>query len=225
MNTPYHSKQAHAQTVMQKHLKALLYIWLAINTLLLQIAIAETQQPSNQQQHQEALFAGGCFWCIEADFDKLPGVVDVVSGYTGGSKATANYKTVSSKETGHYEAVRVQYDPTIISYRQLVDYFWSHIDPTDANGQFCDRGSSYRAAVFYRNEQQRNTIERSKIELEKTKPFSGDIVTAILPEKPFYLAETYHQNYAKKNPLRYRFYRSRCGRDKRIKSLWKAKGE
>lgn len=168
----------------------------------------------------QAVFAGGCFWCIEADFEKLEGVLQVVSGYTGGAAKTATYKQVGKNNTGHYEAVRVDYDAGIISYSELVEYFWRHIDPTDAAGQFCDKGDSYRSAIFYASDSERTIVEASLAELSTTKIFAEPIVTAIVPAKPFYLAETYHQDYYKKNPLRYNYYRRGCGRDKRVQQLW-----
>ena len=169
-----------------------------------------------------ALFAGGCFWCIEADFEKLNGVSDVVSGYTGGSKETASYKTVSRTETGHFEAVKVDYDPSVVSYAELVEYFWRHIDPTDAYGQFCDKGSSYKSAIFYSSQAELDVINASIDALNADKPFVEDIVTEVLAAKPFYLAEEYHQDYYKKSPWKYKYYRNGCGRDQRVKQLWGA---
>lgn len=192
---------------------------------LLNITHAETQTPATQtpqsENTQKAVFAGGCFWCIESDFEKLDGVHEAVSGYIGGSKETANYKTVSYTETGHFEAVEVHYNPAKISYAELVEYFWRHIDPTDPNGQFCDKGSAYRSAIFYGNDDEKKVVDASLIALTKSKPFKGDIVTTIAAAKPFYKAEQYHQNYYKKNPIRYRIYRSGCGRDKTVNALWK----
>ncbi len=167
-----------------------------------------------------AVFAGGCFWCVEADFDKVGGVLDAVSGYSGGSAETANYKQVSYEETGHYEVVQVTYDPAQVSYRELVDYFWKTIDPTDPHGQFCDKGSSYRTAIFYASEEERREVENSLQDLQKTKPFEAEIVTEILATQPFYDAEPRHQNYYQRNPLRYKYYRNGCGRDKRLAELW-----
>jgi len=167
-----------------------------------------------------AIFAGGCFWCIEADFEKLDGVLGAESGYTGGSADTADYKTVSYTETGHYEAVEVEYDPSKVSYAELVEYFWRHIDPTDPRGQFCDKGSSYRSAIFYGDNEEKTIVEKSLANLNANKPFEGDIVTAIYQAKPFYSAEGYHQDYYKKNPIRYRVYRTGCGRDRRVAQLW-----
>jgi methionine-S-sulfoxide reductase len=167
-----------------------------------------------------ALFAGGCFWCIESDFEKLDGVIEAESGYTGGAADTADYQTVSYTETGHYEAVQVEYDPTKVSYSELVEYFWKHIDPTDPKGQFCDKGSSYRSAIFYADETEKAVVDKSLASLITNKPFAGEIVTAINQAKPFYSAEDYHQDYYKKNPIRYRVYRTGCGRDRRVAQLW-----
>lgn len=183
-------------------------------------ASAENDTQTKTGDLRTAVFAGGCFWCIESDFEKLHGVKDVVSGYTGGSEETADYKTVSNTETGHYEAVRVSYDPDQVSYGDLVEYFWRHIDPTDAEGQFCDKGSSYKSAIFYANNEERLTIEASLKALNQNKPFAADIVTEVISAQPFYLAEAYHQDYYKKNPIRYRWYRNGCGRDQRVKELW-----
>ncbi len=174
----------------------------------------------NEQGLKSAIFAGGCFWCIEADFEKLAGVSEAVSGYSGGSADTADYKTVTYNETGHYEVVRVSYDPKQVSYAELVEYFWRHIDPTDPAGQFCDKGSSYKSAIFYGDKEEQTIVEASLAKLNANKPFDGDIVTYIGPAKPFYDAEGYHQDYYKKNPIRYRFYRNGCGRDRRVKELW-----
>ena len=192
-------------------------------TLMLTIGlvfIANAQESENSPEIKTALFAGGCFWCIEADFEKLDGVVDVVSGYTGGAANTADYKTVTYKKTGHFEAVKVSYDATKVSYTELVDYFWKHIDPTDSQGQFCDKGDSYKSAVFYASDEEKQIIEQSIEQLNATKSFSEDIVTTVAAAKPFYLAETYHQDYYKKNPIRYNYYRRGCGRDARVEELW-----
>lgn len=182
-----------------------------------QATVSAKTQSSNAKT---AVFAGGCFWCIEADFEKLEGVYEAISGYTGGAAETANYKTVTNTETGHYEAVEVRYDPTKVSYSELLEYFWRHIDPTDPNGQFCDKGSSYRSAIFYANAEEKSIVDTSLAALNKSKPFKYDIVTAIEPAKPFYRAEEYHQDYYKKSPFKYRYYRNGCGRDKTVKALW-----
>ncbi|OGU17918.1 MAG: peptide-methionine (S)-S-oxide reductase [Geobacteraceae bacterium GWC2_53_11] len=169
---------------------------------------------------EKAVFAGGCFWCMEAPFDRLPGVVSVTSGYTGGHKKNPTYKEVSAGGTGHAEAVQVVYDRSRISYESLLAVFWHNIDPTVADRQFCDTGHQYRAAIFYLGDRQRALALQSKAALEKSKPFREAIVTEIVPAAEFYPAEEYHQHYYKKNPLRYKYYRSGCGRDKRLKELW-----
>jgi peptide-methionine (S)-S-oxide reductase len=168
-----------------------------------------------------ALFAGGCFWCVEADFEKLAGVVEVESGYTGGHLANPTYEQVSRGDTGHAESVRVLYDPNKVTYAQLLDYFWRHIDPTVKDRQFCDVGSEYRSAIFYQNEIEKKAAEASKTELERSGRFAH-IYTTIVPAGPFYLAEDYHQDYYKKNPIRYKFYRNGCGRDARVNEVWGA---
>ncbi len=169
---------------------------------------------------ETAAFAGGCFWCMEHPFDELKGVVSVTSGYTGGRMKNPTYEEVSSGTTGHAESVQVVYDPTLISYEKLLNVFWHNIDPTTPNRQFCDAGSQYRSAIFYHDEKQRKLAEASKAALGKSKPFRGPIVTEIVPAGAFYPAEEYHQHFYRKNPLRYRFYRQGCGRDKRLKELW-----
>jgi peptide-methionine (S)-S-oxide reductase len=166
-----------------------------------------------------ALFAGGCFWCIEADFEKLTGVVAVDSGYTAGKTPQPTYEQVSAGHTGHAEAVRVLYDPSQVSYTQLVDYFWRHIDPTVKDQQFCDVGSQYRSGIYWQNEAERTIAETSRDALIKSGRFST-IHTELAPSATFYLAEDYHQDYYKKNEMRYSYYRLSCGRDARIKKLW-----
>jgi peptide-methionine (S)-S-oxide reductase len=167
-----------------------------------------------------ATFAGGCFWCVEADFDKVPGVVSTTSGYTGGHARNPSYEQVVSGRTGHTEAVLIVYDPKKVSYERLLEVYWRNIDPTTPNAQFCDVGSQYRSAIFYHNEEQRQAAEASKRKLEMDKPFKAPIVTEILPAKEFHVAEDYHQDYYRKNPVRYSFYRTGCGRDARLKELW-----
>lgn len=169
---------------------------------------------------QKATFAGGCFWCTEADFEKLPGVVRVVSGYTGGHKENPTYSEVSSGMTGHVEAVQVHYDPSKITYRELLDYFWKHIDPTDGGGQFVDRGSQYRSAIFYHDEEQKRLAEKSKEALEKSGKFGKPIVTEIIKFTKFYEAEEYHQDYYKKSSVKYNHYRYGSGRDQFLKEAW-----
>lgn len=168
-----------------------------------------------------AVFAGGCFWCTETDFKKIPGVLDVISGYTGGTLANPTYHQVCSGGTGHVEAVQVVYDPARTTYRELLDFFWRHMDPTDAGGQFVDRGSQYGSAIFYADEEQRREAEASKAALEASGQFRRPIVTRILPLGPFYPAEEYHQNFSVKNPDRYHNYRLLSGRDQVLSSLWK----
>jgi peptide methionine sulfoxide reductase msrA/msrB len=170
-----------------------------------------------------ATFAGGCFWCIESEFEKVPGVVKVISGYTGGSKENPSYEEVSSGKTGHVEAVQVYYDPSQISYKDLLEYFWKHIDPTDSEGQFVDRGAQYRSVIFYNNEEEKRIAEQSRESLAKSGRFSKPIVTEILPFYKFYEAEDYHQDYYKKHSLKYKFYRHGSGRDQFLKKAWGAK--
>jgi peptide-methionine (S)-S-oxide reductase len=167
-----------------------------------------------------ATFAGGCFWCMEPPFEKLAGVSSVTSGYTGGQKLDPTYEEVSAGGTGHAEAVQVLYDSTQIRYAQLLDVFWHNIDPLAANRQFCDAGSQYRSAIFYHNEEQRRAAEGSKQKLEQSGRFDRPIVTEIVAAATFYPAEEYHQDFYKKNPLRYKTYRVGCGRDRRLEELW-----
>ncbi|MGB0497924.1 MAG: peptide-methionine (S)-S-oxide reductase MsrA [Rubricella sp.] len=167
-----------------------------------------------------AVFAGGCFWCVESDFDKLDGVSETVSGYSGGTLTNPTYREVTSQDTGHYEVVQITYDPEVVSYGELVEYLLRHVDPTDAGGQFCDRGPSYRTAIFAASEEEeeaaRTVIER----LEASVDLPGPIVTPVLDAAPFWRAEEYHQDYYLKNPIRYTFYRLRCGRDARVEAVW-----
>ncbi len=169
---------------------------------------------------QVAVFAGGCFWCVESDFDKVTGVLSTISGYTGGKTANPNYDEVSSKDTGHAEVVKIVFDPSKVSYEKLLDVFWRSIDPTTKNAQFCDVGSPYRTAIFAQDAGQLAAAKKSLAELEKTKPFKEPIVTEINPASVFYPAEDYHQDYYIKNPVRYKYYRTSCGRDARLKQLW-----
>lgn len=168
----------------------------------------------------KATFAGGCFWCMEPPFDKLEGVVSTTSGYIGGHQENPTYQEVSAGGTGHAEAVEILYDPDKISYGELLDVFWHNIDPITANRQFCDSGSQYRSAIFYHDEAQQRLAEQSKRALEQSGRFSQPIVTEIVPATTFYPAETYHQDYYRKNTLRYKFYRYSCGRDQRLEELW-----
>jgi peptide methionine sulfoxide reductase msrA/msrB len=165
-----------------------------------------------------ATFAGGCFWCTEADFEKVPGVTKVVSGYTGGQGANPTYEDYAQK--GHVEAIEVFYDPQVVTYQQLLDYFWRHINPTDAGGQFVDRGPQYRSAIFYHNEEQKRLAEESKAALAASGRFKEPIVTEVLPATTFYATEDYHQGYAHKNPIRYKYYRWNAGRDQFLEKVW-----
>jgi len=172
------------------------------------------------QATAKATFAGGCFWCVESDFDKLPGVISTTSGYIGGTVANPSYEQVSSKGTGHAEAVEIVFDPAKVSYAQLVEHFWRTIDPTTKDRQFCDAGSPYRTAIFAHGPDQLAAAKASLAALEKSKPFKEPVVTQIVLATPFYAAEEYHQDYYKKNPVRYQYYRASCGRDARLKQLW-----
>jgi len=167
-----------------------------------------------------ATFAGGCFWCMVPPFEKLEGVVSVTSGYTGGHVENPTYEQVSAGGTGHVEAVQVLYDPHRIGYEKLLEVFWFNVDPTASDHQFCDHGDQYRSEIFYHTEKQKGLAEQSKAEIEKSKPFKEPIVTRITPATAFYKAETYHQDFYKKNPVHYKFYRYTCGRDQRLEELW-----
>ncbi len=192
-------------------------LWLIASLWLMQSSASSAQALVKEK---ELIVAGGCFWCTESDFEKHKGVLRAESGYINGTTDDPSYKEVSSNKTGHFEAVKITYNSDIVSLRELVDFYWRTIDPTDPNGQFCDKGSSYRTALFYQNADQQKVFNDSLAEVEKTKPFAEAIVTEILQAKTFYPAEAYHQDYYKKSSLRYRFYRSACGRDSRIEDLW-----
>jgi len=172
-----------------------------------------------------ATFAGGCFWCTEADFDKVDGVISTTSGYIGGKTANPTYDSVSAGNSGHAEAVQVVFDPSKVTYSKLLEYYWRTIDPTTKDRQFCDSGSPYRTAIFTHDEQQRALAEASKKALSNNKPFREPIVTEIVNATQFYPAEDYHQDYYIKNPVRYKFYRGNCGRDARLKQLWGAQAQ
>jgi peptide-methionine (S)-S-oxide reductase len=189
-----------------------------MNSRLATLLLAALLTTTLHAQRATALFAGGCFWCMEPPFEKLKGVVSVYSGYTGGVTKNPTYEEVSAGGTGHYEAVLVTYDPRQVSYATLLDVFWHNIDPLDAGGQFCDKGDQYRAAIFYGTPAERQLAEQSKAKIAQTKRWK--VATAILPRGPFYLAEGYHQDYYKKNPVRYKFYRFNCGRDHRLEQVW-----
>jgi peptide-methionine (S)-S-oxide reductase len=181
------------------------------------IAIVTVMAATNLEK---ATFAGGCFWCMEHPFDELPGVISVTSGYTGGHKKNPTYEEVSAGGTGHAESVQIVYDPAKVTYEKLLNVFWHNIDPTAKDQQFCDTGNQYRSAIFYHNEEQHRLALQSKAALEKNRTFKEPVVTGIVQATEFYPAEDYHQQYYKKNPIRYKYYRYSCGRDQRLKELW-----
>jgi peptide-methionine (S)-S-oxide reductase len=186
--------------------------------VVLTALLALGTDPARAQERAKATFAGGCFWCMEPPFDKLAGVISTTSGYTGGRKVNPTYEEVSAGTTGHTEAVEVVYDPRKVTYQRLLEVFWRNIDPTTPDRQFCDVGSQYRAAIFYHDEAQRRLAEESKQAVAQR--LRRPVVTEIQPAAPFYAAEAYHQDYYQKNPIRYRFYRTGCGRDQRLQQIW-----
>jgi peptide methionine sulfoxide reductase msrA/msrB len=208
--------------IMIIDLKKLYTVFFICSMILLPEPHATTASSNMNQESklEKATFAGGCFWCTESDFEKVDGVVEAISGYIGGLKADPTYEEVSAGGTGHAEAVQILYDPSKITYRQLLDVFWRHIDPTDPGGQFVDRGSQYRSAIFYHSDQQKREAEASKQELERSGRFDKPIVTEIAAATQFYPAEDYHQDYYRNNPVRYRYYRYGSGRDQFLKSAW-----
>jgi peptide-methionine (S)-S-oxide reductase len=187
-------------------------------SLWLGVLAGAVGQGAAPQKTATATFAGGCFWCVEADFDKVDGVISTTSGYTGGHTANPSYEQVSHGGTGHAEAVEIVYDPAKVSYQKLLDVFWHNTDPLAKDRQFCDRGDQYRTAIFYHDDEQRRLAEASKAAVAER--FQKPIETQIVPAGPFYKAEEYHQDYYLKNPVRYRFYRFNCGRDARLEELW-----
>jgi peptide-methionine (S)-S-oxide reductase len=193
---------------------------LAVIVLLLAGGGPSSAQDTGSGKSATAVFAGGCFWCVEEAFDAVEGIVSTTSGYIGGMKPNPTYKEVSAGGTGHTEAVQVVYDPAKVSYEKLLDVFWRNIDPLTANAQFCDQGDQYRSAIFYLSEEQKRLAESSKTALEKSGVLKGPIVTVIVAASPFYKAEDYHQDYYLKNPIQYRFYKYTCGRAERLKELW-----
>jgi peptide-methionine (S)-S-oxide reductase len=186
----------------------------------LMAGVAAAQAPNAHPDAKTAVatFAGGCFWCVEADFDKVDGVISTTSGYTGGKVANPSYQQVSAGSTGHTEAVEIVYDPAKVSYEKLLNHFWRNHDPLTKNAQFCDHGSQYRAGIFYHDEEQQRLAQASKQKAQAR--FRQPIQTEITPAGPFYKAEDYHQDYYVKNPIRYKFYRYNCGRDQRLEELW-----
>jgi peptide-methionine (S)-S-oxide reductase len=192
---------------------------LAIATLTLYLLFS-TALPADAQDTAKAIFAGGCFWCMEKPFDDLPGVISTTSGYTGGTAANPTYEEVSSGTTGHAESVQVIYDPEQVSYEKLLEVYWHNVDPLDGGGQFCDRGSQYRTGIFSTSEEQKMAAEQSKQALQESGQFSKPLQTEIVTASEFYPAEDYHQNYYQTNATWYHFYRFTCGRDQRLAKLW-----
>ncbi|MFT7559650.1 MAG: peptide-methionine (S)-S-oxide reductase [Flavobacteriales bacterium] len=198
------------------------FMWIHRFFLVVVVSLsgAARAEEASSEDRDTAIFAGGCFWCMEPPFDKAGGVIATTSGYIGGHGSNPSYKQVSRGDTGHFEAVRVTFRPSVINYQQLLQIFWVNIDPFDAKGQFCDTGSPYFSAIFISDEEQRALAEVSKANLQKSLPSTSDIKTQILDAAEFYAAEDYHQGYYQKNPFRYRFYRHGCGRDRRLDELW-----
>jgi len=182
------------------------------------VAASLAPGPSNSAETKIAIFAGGCFWCVESDFDQIDGVVETVSGYIGGTLENPGYREVSAGGTGHYEAVRITYDPEKVTYDALLTAFWHSVDPTDAGGQFCDRGDSYRTAIFATDEAQLAAAEATKVEVARE--LKTAIATAVMKAPTFYPAEGYHQDFYEKNPVKYKYYRYSCGRNARVKDVW-----
>ncbi len=203
-------------------MKSIMKLWFLLLAMSVSAApsVAAVAPPAQAAQLQKATFAGGCFWCMEHPFDELPGVISVTSGYTGGHLKNPSYEQVSAGGTGHAESVQIVYDPAKIGYDKLLDRYWHNVDPTVKDRQFCDVGNQYRSAIFYHNEEQHRLAVQSKKALEQSRRFPGPLYTEIVPASEFYPAEEYHQHYYKKNPIRYRYYRNGCGRDKRLKELW-----
>jgi peptide-methionine (S)-S-oxide reductase len=204
-------------------MKPLLLISLALFGIYMLSSVTSSKSPATTlpptAEYATATFAGGCFWCMEPPFDRLEGVISTISGYMGGHVDQPTYQQVSAGGSGHAEVVQITYDPSLIDYTTLLHNFWRNIDPTDANGQFCDKGRQYRSEIFYHNTEQRDLAEQSKTALNN-KPFTGKITTDITSAATFYPAEQYHQNYYQKNPISYKYYRYACGRDKRLEQLW-----
>jgi peptide-methionine (S)-S-oxide reductase len=196
---------------------------LLLSFVITPIFAANQTASSTARQHETAIFAGGCFWCMEPPFDKLNGVISTTSGYTAGDRKNPTYKEVSAGGSGHTEAVQIVFNPEKISYAELLDVFWKNIDPVAINRQFCDSGTQYRSGIYYLNTAQEVAAKQSLQQLEKSRPFEGVIATEIVAASTFYPAEDYHQDYYQKNPIRYKFYRYRCGRDQRLEEIWGVK--
>ena len=206
------------EETIEKLMRAAILVFIAFGTV--SAAVLAGESGGERSGLERATFAGGCFWCTEADFEKVDGVVSVVSGYIGGEKKSPTYRQVSAGATGHAEAVQVDFDPARVSYEELLDVFWHHIDPTVKDRQFCDVGSQYRSGIFFHDEMQREAAERSRAVLMEEKPFDEPIVTEISAATRFYPAEDYHQDYYKKSSSHYKSYRRGCGRDRRLRELW-----
>ena len=197
-------------------------LMLSSGLILLVVGFSNVPRPSVAESGEpaKAYFAGGCFWCMEEVFEKVDGVIATVSGYMGGTVQNPSYEDVSSGRTGHAESVEVLYDPSKVTYNQLLEAFWRNVDPITPNAQFCDHGTQYRAAIFYQNDQEKRFAEESKQAIEQSKRFNQPIVTQIVMASGFFAAEEYHQDFYKKNPIRYKFYKYNCGRAQRIDELW-----
>lgn len=202
--------------------RVLWMLWLTAFALGAPVPAAAQAQPkpAAKTATAKATFAGGCFWCMEEAYDPVPGVISTVSGYMGGKTRNPTYEQVSGGRTGHAEIVQVEYDPSKVSYAKLLEVFWRNVDPTQKDAQFCDHGSQYRTAIFFHDDEQKKLAEASKAALRKSKPFKGEIVTEITKAPEFYPAEGYHQDFYLKNPVRYKFYKSGCGREARLQQLW-----
>jgi peptide-methionine (S)-S-oxide reductase len=197
-----------------------LSLWLGALLIGGSTVIPRVSLAAEENQYAKAIFAGGCFWCMEEAYEMVNGVISVISGYTGGKLANPTYEQVSAGGTGHTESVEVIYDPNKVTYQHLLEVFWHNIDPTALNAQFCDHGTQYRSAIFYHDDMQKQLIDESKQAIESSKSFPQPIVTEIVPASVFYPAEEYHQNFYKKNPVRYKFYKWNCGRSQRLEQLW-----
>ena len=208
-------------------LRSLSLIILPLLALAIMYNVTQAETPVKTKpldnNTKSVVLAGGCFWCIESDYEKLDGIIKVVSGYSGGHIKNPTYKQVSEGGSGHIEVVEVTYNPEIIKYAEVLEYFWHHIDPTRDDGQFCDRGPQYRPAIFYKNEMEKQAILKSAAHIEKTKTFKDALKVEFIQASTFYPAEDYHQDYYKKSALRYKYYRYACGRDARIEELWGSK--
>lgn len=192
----------------------------SLSMVLMVLLVAMIGSAGHAAEQAKAVFAGGCFWCMEEVFEKVEGVVSVTSGYMGGQKTNPTYEEVSAGGTGHAESVEVVYDPAKVSYQKLLDYFWKNVDPITPNAQFCDHGTQYRAAIFYGNDEEKQQAGASKQAIEQSKRFKEPIATQIMMASRFYAAEEYHQDFYKKNPAKYKFYKFTCGRAQRLEMLW-----